>query len=513
MMTSATAHAAISPSPGIGTRIRQGVTRDMWVATAWISLLVAAVYASAKATPWLYPTATQRSDAAEAINASPGIVALYGPILDTHSLGELAMTKMTVLYAVLVAVMCAVIVRRRVRNEGQAAAPTLMAAITEAASLSILLGTLAAVASVAGGLPVLGSVAFGASWAGIGLVATTLTAAVSQLPYNPRASGRITVVAIGLLFALRALGDGLPLPWLSWLSPFGWSTRVEAWSTPRWWVLSLYGAASVGLAALALLLNDKRNREGVPSNARSRTATSSQRRGQLSQVIHRDAMALGVWTVATGAMSTYFAMIAPDINALLGSSHARELIHRLGGAGPLSAALIGAELSIAAAVVTAFGITVFTHASTRPSGEWAFCPTVTVALAGSTWLLFVTGVMFTAGHVVAGGSATTTYIAAALNHAPAVWTLVAMTAAAWTFRPRWAAAGWGLLALFTALGQAGKLVGLPKWMTDFSPYARIALMPVEHFQVRSTIALTAGSLVLLAIAAYNHSRREATVRR
>ena len=33
------------------------------------------------------------------------MVALYGPILDTSSLGELAMTKMTVLYAVFVAFM------------------------------------------------------------------------------------------------------------------------------------------------------------------------------------------------------------------------------------------------------------------------------------------------------------------------------------------------------------------------------------------------------------------------
>ena len=55
--------------------------------------------------------------AAEAINASPAIVALYGPILDVHSLGELAMTKMTVIYAVFVAIMFLVLVRRHTRVE------------------------------------------------------------------------------------------------------------------------------------------------------------------------------------------------------------------------------------------------------------------------------------------------------------------------------------------------------------------------------------------------------------
>ena len=54
--------------------------------------------------------------AAQAINASPGIVALYGPILDVHSIGELAMTKMTVLYAVFVAIMMLFVVRRHTRG-------------------------------------------------------------------------------------------------------------------------------------------------------------------------------------------------------------------------------------------------------------------------------------------------------------------------------------------------------------------------------------------------------------
>ena len=53
--------------------------------------------------------------AARAINASAAIVALYGPILDVRSLGELAMTKLTVLYAVVVALLVLVLVRRHTR--------------------------------------------------------------------------------------------------------------------------------------------------------------------------------------------------------------------------------------------------------------------------------------------------------------------------------------------------------------------------------------------------------------
>jgi hypothetical protein len=46
----------------------------------------------------LYPTLADREAAAQALNASPAVVALYGPIPDVDSLGQLAMTKTTVLH-------------------------------------------------------------------------------------------------------------------------------------------------------------------------------------------------------------------------------------------------------------------------------------------------------------------------------------------------------------------------------------------------------------------------------
>ena len=97
--------------------LRHGLRRDRVLATTWLVVLVLVCYASAAATSDLYSSAREQVAAAGAINASPAIVALYGPILDVHSLGELAMTKMTVLYAVFVAVLFMVLVRRHTRVE------------------------------------------------------------------------------------------------------------------------------------------------------------------------------------------------------------------------------------------------------------------------------------------------------------------------------------------------------------------------------------------------------------
>ena len=97
--------------------VRVALRRDRVIASVWVLLLVVVVYASAAATESLYPTVADRVTAAEAINNSAAIVALYGPILDVTSLGELAMTKLTVLYAVFVALLFLVLVRRHTRTE------------------------------------------------------------------------------------------------------------------------------------------------------------------------------------------------------------------------------------------------------------------------------------------------------------------------------------------------------------------------------------------------------------
>ena len=107
-----------SVATGTGRWSRLALRRDRVMVPVWMLVLVAGLLRLRRGDPDLYPTDAERVTAAEAINASPAIVALYGPILDVHSLGELAMTKMTVLYAVFVAVLFMVLVRRHTRGRG-----------------------------------------------------------------------------------------------------------------------------------------------------------------------------------------------------------------------------------------------------------------------------------------------------------------------------------------------------------------------------------------------------------
>ena len=402
---------------GTWSLARAALRRDRVLASAWVLLLVVVVYASAAATEGLYPTAADRVDAAEAINNSPAIVALYGPILDVTSLGELAMTKLTVLYAVFAALLFLVLVRRHTRTEEESGRAELLggtaigrdaplaAAVLEAALVALGLGILAAAASAGAGLPVAGSVAFGASWVGVSWVATGLTAVACQVSASARTCAAVAGAGLGFLYVLRIIGDTGP-GWVSWLSPFGWSTRLRAWSDPRWWVLLLDLVLGALLVVVAQRLQQRRDLGAGLVAARPGPAEGSPRLADafvLTWRTHR-AMLLS-WTVGAGALGLVMGAIAPSVGDLLDTEAGRQVIESIGGVGRMQDALVGAVLSIAGVIVTCFAVAVVTHGAgderdgrteqvlaTGVSRTRAFLATATVALGGATWLLLVTGV-------------------------------------------------------------------------------------------------------------------------
>jgi len=402
--------------------IRLALRRDRVMVPVWYAVLVLVCYASAASTTALYATEAARVRAAEAINASPGLVAMYGPILDVRSTGELAMTKMTVLYAVLVAVMVLLVVRRHTRLDEEGGQAELMAgaAMTAVAPLwsavivgigvSLVLGLLAAGANAAGGLPVLGSLAFGATWAGVGVVGTGLTAVACQLSPSARTCAAIASTAIGALFVLRAVGDTTDASWLSWITPFGWNTQARAYGETRWWVLLLYAALAGGLVVVAGGLRSRRDLGAGIIEPRPGPATGSPRLATavaLNLRVHTP-MLVG-WTAATAVMGLVFGAISPTFDAF-DSEGIRDMLTRIGGEGAFRDTLLGAVISVIAVVVTCFAVAVVAHGgsdehagrteevlATATSRSQAFVATAIVALAGATWLLLVAGVTLAVG--------------------------------------------------------------------------------------------------------------------
>lgn len=513
---------------GTGLLLRFALRRDRVLLAVWILLLTATVAASAAATGPLYATAAERVAAADALNASPAVVALYGPILDPSSLGELAMTKMTVLYAVFVAFLSVVVVRRHTRVEEEtgraelvgatavgADAPT-AAALAEAALASVLVGVLAAVADVAGGLPVLGSVLFGASWTGIGLVGAGVAVLAAQVSSSARTVGFLASAVVGVLYLLRAIGD-TSAEWLSWLTPFGWGTQLSAWSEPRVWLLAGYPLLAVVLTAVGLVLRRHRDLGGGVLADRPGPARGSPRlRDGLALVWRQQRTPLVGWTVGLGVLGILMGSIVPGIVDLLDSERTRPIIEAMGGIGRLQDSLIFGLASVMAVVITCFGISTVTRAAgdehdgrtetvlaTGTSRADLLVAVTTAAVLGSTWLLLVSGLATAIGRGDGFGA-----VGAALAQAPAVWVVLALALLLLSVRSRWAVAGWAVLAACVTVGQIGAGLELPGWVLGLSPYHHVPKYPSEPFAWRPELVLTLVALAVLGASWWRYRGRD-----
>jgi ABC-2 type transport system permease protein len=508
---------------------RAALRRDRLLVSIWVALLVLVVYASAAATGTLYESTADQVDAARSINDNPAVVALYGPILDVHSLGELAMTKVTVLYAVILALMFVVVVRRHTRSEEESGHAELLAgtaigrdallaaAMVEGVILSVGVGALVAAADIAGGLPVAGSLGFGATWVGTGLVAVALTALCCQLAASSRTCFGIAGAALAALYLMRAAGD-VGAEWLSWLTPFGWNTRLSAWSEPRWWLLLLYVALASLLAVAAQALRARRDLGSGLFAARPGPAHGSPRLADvlaLTWRVHQPAL-LG-WTVGVLALGTVMGAIAPGVGDLIDTEAGRKLIESIGGTGALEDSLLAAVLSISAVVITCFGIAVVARGSadehdgrteqvlaTATSRGRSLLAALLVALGGVAWLLLATGLAtgIGLGRDIGG------LVEAGLAQLPAVWLVVGLAALLYAVRSGWSVAAWGLLGLFLVLGQIGSLLELPGWVTGLSPYEHVPAMPVESFRAAPSLALTAIAAGCLVAAWWRYRSRD-----
>lgn len=520
---------------GTARLTRAALRRDRIIASVWVALLTVVAYASAAATASLYPTLADQVAAARGLNASPAIVALYGPILDEHSLGELAMTKMTVLYAVFVALLVVVVVRRHTRLDeengraellgGTAIGPDalLAAAVVEGVVLTLAIGVLAALADIAGGLPVAGSIGFGAAWAGIGWVSIGLAAVACQVSASSRTCFGIAGAALGALYGLRAVGDVGP-GWLSWLSPFGWSTRLRVWSEPRWWVLLLFVALGAALVALAVALRARRDLGAGLLASRPGPAAGSPRLADALALAWRVQRAsVWSWTVAVLVFGALMGAIAPGVGDLLETNGGRAVIESLGGVGAPQDALLAAVLSLVAVLVTCFALTVVGHGAadehdgrteqvlaTATSRSRALVATSTIALLGAAWLLVVTGVATAAGlgTQAAGDVGLGRMVGAALDQVPAVWVVVSLALLLYAVASRWSVLGWAALTVFVVVGQLGELLRLPDAVIGLSPFTHVPAMPVEAFAPGPAVTLIALAVSLWALAWWRFRERD-----
>ncbi|GAB4003730.1 ABC transporter permease [Nocardioides ultimimeridianus] len=506
---------------GAGLLLRQAVRRDRVLAGSCLTVFVAMAYASAYATGTLYDSPPERLAAIALINGQRGILALYGPI-DVHAgVGALAMSKMTVLYALFAAGMFVALVRRHTRSEEESGRAELVAgtatgrnaplaaAVAESAMIAVLLGSCCALAAVVGGLPARGSVYFGLSWVGTGLVATGVAAVCCQLSASARTCGVAAAGVLGGSYLVRAVGDATSLHWLDWLSPFGWNTQLHAWSAPRAWVVLLYPALAAVLLTAAQLLRAHRDLNAGMLAARPGAAHGSTHlRGPVALQLATHRTMLVIWSVAVFALCAFFGAIIPALDDVLRTVGGEQLAADLGGS------LMVAILAELAVVASCFGVVVAGHAAaeelqgraelTLATGQsrtrW-FLAGAGLAIGGTAWLVVLAGLGMWLGYGLGGGPHPEHALEGAVVWIPATTLFGCLALALLAVRPTLTPLAWALPLGSWVLGVVAPLLHAPAWVAALSPYDHVPKVPVDAmaWTPEVLLSLLAGAVLLTAL--------------
>ncbi len=522
---------------GTGALLRLALRRDRILLPVWLLGFAAIPLFSAAATRDLYPTEQSLAAAAEAVNATAALVALYGKIYVATSLGAVSLIKMTAFGAALVAVLFTFLTVRHTRAEEESgrlelvaagavgrAAP-LWAAVVEGVLAATALAALTTAGLIAVGLPTAGSVAFGLGWGCSAVAFTAIAAVAAQVATSARAALGLGLLAVGAAYALRAVGDlaaGDPGV-LSWLSPIGWSQQIRPFAGDRWGVLLIPVVGAVAMTALAFVLRAHRDlgsgllpeRPGPPVGHIAGTPTLAWRllRGSWE-----------VWIVAAAAMGALLGSAAHNVSGFFDSPEMARYLVMLGGEQGLTDAFLAAEVTLMGVIVAAFGIATVIRLRTEESAghaelllgggatrlRWA-ASFLTVALLGSAAIAVVAGAAIGVSHGLAVGDPAFQMVrmtGAALAQVPAMWVMVGLTFVVFAWVPRAVSLVWGLYVVFILLGEFGELWGVPDWALDVSPFSHSPTVPGGDVSAVTLVLLLAVAAVLVAVGLLGWRRRD-----
>lgn len=522
---------------GTGALLRFALRRDRWLLPAWIIGLALVPTLSAASVKDLYPTELSRVEAAETMNATASLIALYGKIYDPTSIGALSLIKMTAFGSALVAVVLVFLTVRHTRTEEEAGRVELLASgvvgrdapLTSALLVDLVasvgIGVLSAVGLVAVGMPVSGSLAFGLSWTLTGLVFVAVAAVAAQLTVSHRTAIGIGVGTVGIAYVLRAIGDlaaGDPGA-ASWLSPIGWSQQIRPFAGDRWWVVVIPVAVTGALVVGAYALRAQRDLgAGLLPQRRGPAHGRIGSIGGLGWRLQRGTLL--AWLLGLAATSILLGSMAHTVTGLLSSPAMQQYLVALGGEQGFVDAFLAAEIALVGALVGAYAVSAVSrlHAEESAGHAELLLSTATtrtgwaashylLAIIGIAVMLLVAGAATGLGHGLAigdpvGQMARLTVAAAAT--VPAAWVMAGLVLVLVGWLPRWVAASWGLFVAFLVLGEFGALWNLPTWALDLSPFAHSPRLPAADFAAGSLLGLVAVSAALTGLGIWGLRRRD-----
>ncbi len=515
--------------------VRPMARRDRARLAVWALAILALVVISIVSTKDLYPTQADLDAVAAVTRDNPAAAAFNGPPVALDTMGGQIAFQLGSAGLTAVGLMSILLVQRMTRGEEDSGRLELvrslpvgrhapfLAGVALCAALDAMVGGLTAVSLVLFGLPLAGSLAFGASFVVLGWLFVGLTALAAQVTTNPRVTGGIAGAVLGASYALRAAGDA-GVWQLSWISPIGWAQKVRPFAGESWWPLLLCLVVAVALLVVAVLLSAARDYGlGLISSRAGPAHASRVLASSLGLTVRLERAAVLWWTVATFTLALVCGSLTGTIEDFVTDNESlADFLNQAAGVD-IGSAYLALSLLLLALVATGAAVQVLLHAHTEEIAHRAEAVLATatsrrawldgrviVASLGSLSALAAGG--FGLGLSAAASTGDASQVArvagSASMYIPAVLVFIAVAAALVARLPRAAVAVWGLWGFSLVLAMFGSLINFPDLVRDLSPFAHIPSVPGGAVRWQPLVLLTTVACVLGGLASRGIARRD-----
>ncbi|MGN9913906.1 ABC transporter permease [Phytohabitans sp. LJ34] len=518
---------------GFGGLLRFMLRRERFALPWWLLGAALLVLVQSTQSQNLYDTAEDLAKLRQTIGSNTAAIAMSGPTRLLDSIGGEVVFEIFWFVSVVVALMSMFLVGRHTRSDEESGRAelvrsarvgrhaTLAAALTLAGLADLTAGLLVFLVAVGTGLPVSGSVLFGAAIAAVGAVFAALTAVAVQVFENARAAYGAVALALGTASALRAAGD-VGNGALSWLSPIGWGQRTFPYVDNRWWPLAIPVVAVAVLGTVAAALLERRDFAAGLVRPRPGRATATTALGSpLGLAWRLQRASLAGWATGLFLLGAAYGSIGDSIEQYVADNP--EVADFLpGGAADILDSFLAltamtlALIAAAYAVVTALRMRgeetsgraepVLATATSRAA--W-LASHLSVAAVGSALVLTAAGLGegLAYGLTVSDAGQIPRLIGVALGYLPAVLLVVAVAVLGIGWLPRAAAAlSWAVFGYCAVIALFADSFNIPEWLRRGSPFAHTPRAPLDPLTATPLLALGALAAVLAA-AGYRGLRR------
>jgi ABC-2 type transport system permease protein len=504
--------------------------------TIWMLVLAGALTSTALGVAQLYRDPAKIQGYADSVSGG-ALYALNGKFDGINTLGGVVQDEFGFIGSFLLPLAGLALMARATRGEEEEGrvelllarpldrrAPTIGAfavSTVAVAGATALMG--AGVALGAPDVPAWRAFLYAASLGALAVCFAGIAAVAAQLVRHTR---DVYAIGFGVLLAaylLRGIGDVTGI-WITWLSPLGWTEKVDAFGPARWWVIAIpIAVGATGIAAATALvghrdLGDSMLAYGVGGPP---AAAPSMCRPEGTAIRLQRPATFG-WALGAVAFMGMFGGLARQVVTAISGN--RSLADALGAStsdpadGFSSIALVYLSLIVIGSIAAAFA------AVRREEASGRIEPVVAGSVARTRWLAANT-LVAAAGSIVVALSGTLTFalaaaaslgdasligklVGAGLAYLPAYMATVGVAASLVGLQPRLFPVMWGFVGAVAFIALLGPGLNLPTWVRDLSPAQHVGNPPGGRVGAIDLIVLTLIGATLVATALIGFRERD-----